>query len=147
MIIYNSLILFHLNYCILVWGYRCERITKLQKRIVRILSLSKYNSHTDPIFKTLKLLKVYDIIKLQELKFYYKYENNLLPHYLQCLPFQLNTNSHRTRSQNKNVQWRSLIKFIVIVYKQGLTGYVKQSLLQFYQQSCTILNCYICSRS
>ncbi len=27
MIIYNSLILSHLNYCILVWGYRCERIT------------------------------------------------------------------------------------------------------------------------
>ncbi len=30
---------------------------------------------------------------------------------------------------------------------QGFTGYVKQSLLQFYQQSCTIPNCYICSRS
>ncbi len=79
MIIYNSLILSHLNYCIFVWGYRCERITKLQKRIVRILSLSKYNSHTELKFKTLKLLKVIDIIKLQELKFYYKYENNLLP--------------------------------------------------------------------
>ncbi len=23
----------HLNYCILAWGYRCERITKLRKRI------------------------------------------------------------------------------------------------------------------
>ncbi len=40
-IINNSLILSHLNYCILAWGYRRERITKLQKRIVRILSLSK----------------------------------------------------------------------------------------------------------
>ncbi len=58
MIIYNSLILSHLNYCILVWGYRCEGITKLQKRIVRILSISKHNSHTEPIFQILKLLKI-----------------------------------------------------------------------------------------
>ncbi len=64
------------------WGYRCERITKLQKRIVRILSLSKYNDHTEPIFKTLKLLKVIDILNLLELQFYYKYKNNLLPYYL-----------------------------------------------------------------
>ncbi len=35
---------------------------------------SKYNAHTDPIFKKEKLLKLRDIIKLQELKFYYKYK-------------------------------------------------------------------------
>ncbi len=93
-IIYNLLILSHLNYCILAWSYRCERINKLEKRLVRILRLSKYNAHTKPIFKTLKLLKVIDILNLQELKFYYKYENNVLPYYLQNLPFQLNANSH-----------------------------------------------------
>ncbi len=59
--IYNSLILSHLNYCILAWGYRCEQITKLQKCIVRILSISKYNANTEPIFKILSLLKVNDI--------------------------------------------------------------------------------------
>ncbi len=75
-IIYHSLMLSYLNYCILAWGYRCGRITKLQKRIVRVLSLSKYNAHREQIFKT---LNVNDILKLQELKFYYKYENNLLP--------------------------------------------------------------------
>ncbi len=69
----------HLNYCIIAWRYRYQRITKLQKRIVRVLSLSMYNAHTEPIFKTLKLLNVNDILKLQELKFYYKYENNVLP--------------------------------------------------------------------
>ncbi len=58
-------------------------IAKLQNRIVRILSLSKYNSHTEPIFNTLKLLKVIAILKLKELKFYNKYENSLLTYYLQ----------------------------------------------------------------
>ncbi len=64
------------------------------KKIVRILSLSKYNAHTYVLFKQLKLLKVNDILKLQELKFYYKYKNNKLPHYLQTLPFHPNTKTH-----------------------------------------------------
>ncbi len=67
---------------------------KLQTKIVRILSLSKYNAHTDALFKQLKLLKVNDILKLQELKFYYKYKNNKLPHYLQTLVFHHNTKTH-----------------------------------------------------
>ncbi len=48
--IYNSLILSHLNICILAWGYKCDRMVKLQKNISRILSLSKYNAHREPIF-------------------------------------------------------------------------------------------------
>ncbi len=62
-LIYNSLILSHLKFCILTWGHHCDRIVKLQKTIVRILNLSKYNAYTEPIFKILKLLKVNDILK------------------------------------------------------------------------------------
>ncbi len=46
-LIYNSLVLSHLNFGILLWGYKCEKVFKLQKLIVRIISLSKYNAHTD----------------------------------------------------------------------------------------------------
>ncbi len=63
-LIYNSLILSYVNFCILIWGYQSDRILKIEKRIVRIISLSKYNAHTENIFKTLKLLKVNDILKL-----------------------------------------------------------------------------------
>ncbi len=42
----------------------------------------------------MKLLKISDILKLQQLKFYYKYKNNKLPHYLQALPFHPNTRAH-----------------------------------------------------
>ncbi len=93
-LIYDSLILSHLNFGILTWGFQCARLTKLQKKIIRIQSRSKYNAHTEPIFKELKLLKLEDILKLQELKLYYKYKNNKLPHYLQNLSFQRNTKSH-----------------------------------------------------
>jgi hypothetical protein len=80
-ILYNSLILSHLNYCLLVWGYSNTRIKKLQKRAIRIISVSKYNAHTEQLFRKLNLLKIDDILKLQQLKFYFKYLNNQLPKY------------------------------------------------------------------
>ncbi len=103
LLIYSALISSYLNFGILAWGYKCDRIVKLQKRIVRIVSISKFNAHTEPIFKTLKLLKVKDILKLQELKFYYKYEHNKLPYYLAKLPLNMNTSIHNyeTRTQHK----------------------------------------------
>ncbi len=99
--IYNSLILSHLNYWILAWGYRCEWITKLQKHIVRILSINKYNAQTEPILQILRLLNVNDILKLPELKFHYKYENNLMSYYFQDMLFKPYIHSHETTSQGK----------------------------------------------
>ncbi len=84
------------------WGYQCDRLAKLQKLLVRIVSTSKYNAHTEPIFKTLKSLKVKNILKLQEIKFCYKYENNKLPFYLANLPIKnASIHSHATRTQHK----------------------------------------------
>ncbi len=48
----------------------------------------------DPLFKIIKLLKVNDILKLQELKFYYKYKNTKLTHHLQSPSFHPNTGTH-----------------------------------------------------
>ncbi len=56
-LIYNSLILSHLNFGILAWGYQCDRINKFPKKLIRIISLAKYNALTEPIFKELKIIK------------------------------------------------------------------------------------------
>ncbi len=48
----------------LQWGFIAKKVTKLQKKVLRILTVSKYNAHTEPLFKKLKLLKVNDILKL-----------------------------------------------------------------------------------
>ncbi len=84
----------HLNFGILIWGFKCERVTKLQKKFIRIISLSKDNAHTEPLFQKYNLFKLCDVLKLQELKFYFKYKNNKLPHYLQSIPFHPNTETH-----------------------------------------------------
>ena len=49
--LYNTLILPHFHYCILSWGFRMGRLKFLQKRAVRVMSGSRYNAHTDPLFK------------------------------------------------------------------------------------------------
>ena len=53
-LMYDSLVLSHLRFGISCWGFECDRIFKLQKRALRILTDSKYNAHTEPLFKELK---------------------------------------------------------------------------------------------
>ena len=51
----------------------------LQKKVVRIITNSNYLAHSEPIFKTLNLLKLEDIIKVGMITFYYQPENKNLP--------------------------------------------------------------------
>ena len=72
----TSLIIPHINY---VLGSSSTSNFKTTEKGIRIISLIKYKAHTDPIFKKLQFLKLDDIYKLQQLKFYYKLVNNYLP--------------------------------------------------------------------
>ena len=49
--IYNSLILPHINYCILAWGHDSNRILKLQKKAIRIIVKGSFYTHSEFIFK------------------------------------------------------------------------------------------------
>ena len=50
---YDSLILSHLQFGITNWGFEWERISKLQKPALRIMTNSRYNVHTEPLLKKL----------------------------------------------------------------------------------------------
>ena len=103
LLLYNTLLLPHINYCLMTWGYHGQRIYKIQKRAIRTITLNKYNDHTAPLFKKLNLLTLNDIIVLQELKFYFKFVHNILPSYLQKWQLTTNTDIHtyNTRQQNE----------------------------------------------
>ena len=75
---------FHsLNYCCIVWGAnyfgRLERLLKLQKRMVRIITSLKKRDRTSQVFKNLNVLKVTEIYVLQTSFFMYKLYNRLSP--------------------------------------------------------------------
>ena len=104
--LYCSLIQSHLNYAILAWGNQCDRLEKNQKWLLRIITNSKYNAHTDPLFKQLELLKLSDLVTLNALKFYYKYSNMQLPEYF--YNFNITTQGvHHTHNTRQREQVRT----------------------------------------
>ena len=68
--LYNTLVHSYLNHGILAWGFAPGRLVTLQKKAIRAVVKAKYNAHTEPIFKMLKIVKVSDIFILRSLKFY-----------------------------------------------------------------------------
>ena len=99
-IIYNSMILPYLNYSILTWGTKSKRLQKLQKWAIRTITNSKYNSHCDPLFKKLHLLKIQGVYTLSCLKFYYRYTNKSLPSYFETI-FDVTHPPHDYNTRNR----------------------------------------------
>ena len=167
--IYNSLILCNLNYGNLVWGHNCKRLFKIQKKAVRVITQSKYISHTEPIFKELRLLKLEDIHKIIMLKFYHKLVNNKVPEYFTKMPLKSMNEIHQhfTRSQNSLIIPKvnhSFARFSISnslahcinnspniitekAYTHSLSSYsiyIKNYFINQYQVSCNIPHCYVC---
>ncbi|MFZ2539325.1 MAG: reverse transcriptase family protein, partial [Oscillospiraceae bacterium] len=74
----------YLNYCNIVWAranstVNLEKIFKIQKIYVRLITFSAYRAHSAPLFKQLCILSVYQIYKHQLALFMFKKLNNLLP--------------------------------------------------------------------
>ena len=106
--LYFSLSHSHLNYGILIWGYKCNRLAKLQKRLIRIVMLAKYNAHTDPLLKQAAILKISELLRINTLKFYYKYQRGKLPNFFTTL-----TSQHRAHT---------ILMTLALVSKLGPTG-------------------------
>ena len=161
--LYNSLILPHINYGLTIWGYNLNRIFILQKKAIRLINKSKYNCHTDPLFYSLKCLKVEDIFKLNVLKFYYNHCHENLPACLQSIKFNTRSNIHSyyTRSRNMLHTMRTKTKVAqnclnyvlpnivnetdaLILEKikthslHGYCTYIKQHYIKSYNKPCTI---------
>ena len=68
--IFNSLFKCHLDYCLPIWG-DCPASAKrgflgLQKKALRNMANTKFNSHTDKLFNKYKILKYEDLVKLSK---------------------------------------------------------------------------------
>ena len=167
--IYYSLFAPHLVYGLLLWGTKTDKLFKLQKKAIRLISLSKYNAHTEPIFKKLKILKLSHLCTLHELKFCYRLENQMLPNYFYTGIFKKynELHSHLTRGTNKyefpfvkhNFAKNSVRFKIAFTYNNtinlitekisthslyGFGLYIKNYYLESYTDTCTIRDCYIC---
>ena len=136
---------------------------------MRIITCINYNAHSEPLFKELQLLKLEDISKLQELKCYYKLVHRQIPSYFNCIYVRTINTSHQhdTRKAGnlyadrvKHDFAKRCIRFSVIdtnktntsilsnIFTHSIyvfTYYMKEWILQNYEYTCNINNCYVCS--
>ena len=169
--IYNSLISPHLLYGILLWGKRNSKVYRLQKKAIRLITKSRYNAHTDPLFKQMNIIKVADMLTVEEWKFYYKLVHRKLPAYSDSISLLRHADRHQylTRGRNHIVipKIRYQLSISSIRYRlphlinqahndilnkiqthslYGLCFYLKRVFIGAYQTTCTVANCYICQR-
>ena len=92
--LYCSMVQSRLTYDILAWGNYYYRLEKIQNRIIRIISRSKYNAPTKPIFKAFDLLTINDLFSLNCLRILYNYKNKNLPMYFCELSYTQRSDIH-----------------------------------------------------
>ena len=103
----------------------------LQRKCVRILKFAPFNSHTNHLFIDLNLLKVKDIIKVQQIKLVYDYFTNNLPTDLMSL-FSLSSEVHTT-----NLDLNSARKNLIHISKINTETYGNKSI---HHQCATLWN-------
>ena len=81
--LYFALIHPHLSYGITAWGnafqVTLKRTTILQKRAIRTICRANYNSHTEPLFKKLNIMKLKEQYEYEAAILMYKFVHNKLP--------------------------------------------------------------------
>ena len=111
LLLYNTMVLPHLQYCLLNWGnFKGDSngklrmsLLSLQKSLVRIIAASTSRiSHTDPLFAKLAILKIEDLYTQSVRMFSYKLSRNLIPSGVALLFNRVN-HAHRTRGAISNL--------------------------------------------
>ena len=81
--LYYTLIHCHLNYCCEIWSSGPTSSVKClflqQKKAIRIITNSRYNEHTEPLFKSKEILPLFDLLKMSKIKFMFDYRKNTVP--------------------------------------------------------------------
>ena len=96
--LYMSLVEPYIGYCNIVWSQAnasvyLDKIFKIQKKYCRIITFSDFRAHSEPLFKELNILNVYNMYKYQIALFMYKQLNGLIP-LMDCFSFTTNFSVH-----------------------------------------------------
>ena len=169
--LYCSMVQSRLTYCILAWGFNYQRLVKIQKWVIRIIANSKYNAHTEPLFKSLELLNIQRLFDLNCLKFVYRFKQRSLPSFFlsfDCIPRSdiherdtryanlINVEGTRTKLAENCIR-HHLITILnttpdCILDKinthslQGFSFFIKRYYLNELTYECNLRECYVCRK-
>ncbi len=116
--LYHSLIHSHLSYCPTIASITSQsninKIIKMQKKALRVITQSEYNAHTTPLFNRLKILQYPDIIKLAQLNIMHAVHNKYAPEaLLDTWTLNANRQQHYTL-RNENDYALPRVKYEII---------------------------------
>ena len=99
-----SIVLPHLSYCNLVWGNSypsyLNKLKSLQKKAIRIITLSDYNCPSNSLFVKTKILPVQELITLHTLLFMYNFHKQNVPQiFKNMFTYNSSVHSHNTRQR------------------------------------------------
>ena len=81
--VYYSLFHSHLIYCLPIWSStstsNLTKLISLQKTAIRLITNSRYNEHSEPLFKSCKILPFNLLVQFFNLQFMQKFKQGLLP--------------------------------------------------------------------
>ena len=173
--LYNALILPHLQYCLMAWGdfqegknrRLGEGLLRHQKRIVGMIEGEVGKYHADPGFFKLGILKIEDLYKQQLRTHTWQFSKNQLPKN-QAAMFCKTKDTHRygTRASERGLlgyvtqdqrsigyrlpkEWESTPQDIRET--NSLQGMKKKSKLSFLTQygsfKCNVKDCFVCGHN
>ena len=154
---------------IFLWGSETEKIHRVQKRALRIISDNKFNAHPEPICRAERLLNVKEIYRRGIYKLYFKLINNHLPHYIQDIipTFYDGVNHYSLRNPIRQIPRikhefprhsiryklietlnhisETITEMAISQSQKKFIAYIKNDLIATYRDGCDIPNCCICS--
>ena len=123
--LYHALIEPYLMYCNIVWAAHQSTVLKQlfisQKKAIRLITFSPWQSHTKQLFIKLELLTVYNINSLQLGCFMYSAVHSLLPAYFKCM-FITNTTVHSYNTRQKDDMHQTAYRTNVCKYTVRILG-------------------------
>ena len=72
----------HLQYCCQIWGQKQTKLTKtitLQNKAIRLMTFSAPDTHSNPLYKKLDILKLTDVVTTNNINFVHKALNGNTP--------------------------------------------------------------------
>jgi hypothetical protein len=171
--LYDSLVLPHLQYCLMVWGnfeadrnkVQGETLLKLQKRFVGIIAGKGGRYHADPLFAKYGILKVEELYRQQLRMHAWKFHNDRLPDSQAAILTRVReSHSYRTRvahsglvvstGDRRMVGYRILTEWGTLTEEQraivSVAGFKRSSksdfLVQYEVFQYRVAGCWVCGR-
>ena len=173
LMLYNSLVLSHVNYASAIWGSQSEHIKRLeitQKRAIRAICLAPYNAHTKPLFSLTETLSLQHMIELNYLKLGSNIIQKREPKTI-CDIFPLKSKWGKTRSASIPLfqiplckrksdaripqfiiakTWNTAVKYygLDMLAKVHIMSknYKEMRITEYKYFSCEIKKCYVCKK-